>query len=481
MERRHRKLVLAAGLAIGAGSCLMGGAVQAAPAGAVNELTKPDAAQQELWAQERSIAQRAQQQAQTGKVNYQSVPVSELVVNGYKGMGEKELKSLVPEATKSTVNVEQLAKQIQLANASGAMHLSANFRHARGGDGYILTLNAEQRKETHTIVTVHNGGNDYSGNWRTVISFIDGNLSKHADTLGVAYMTSPAGGHLSDVNQAALSYRTPLPRQGDIFNFSLGYSDVELSDLYPGVDLGATGKGLTTSMQYQHNLTYTARSKAAWLFGVNYWNMKNGMKFGGSSLPETKYHLTTGNIFYQRELLRANSALLTKVGFQTNLGTPGGDQAATAGYDDRFVAWQADADYQYRTKGDWIVRARLSGQYSPQQLLPVMQLGAGGRTTVRGFVERAIASDKGILGNLELYTPQFAPGSRFLLFLDGASMQDNYSGSKHQNISSWGVGYRYGNPKNLRVALDYADIIKDMENAADQQHKRWNATVSAEF
>lgn len=133
MERRHRKLVLAAGLAIGAGSCLMGGAVQAAPAGAVNELTKPDAAQQELWAQERSIAQRAQQQAQTGKVNYQSVPVSELVVNGYKGMGEKELKSLVPEATKSTVNVEQLAKQIQLANASGAMHLSANFRHARGG------------------------------------------------------------------------------------------------------------------------------------------------------------------------------------------------------------------------------------------------------------------------------------------------------------------------------------------------------------
>ncbi|MDD7056287.1 MAG: ShlB/FhaC/HecB family hemolysin secretion/activation protein [Selenomonadaceae bacterium] len=173
--------------------------------------------------------------------------------------------------------------------------------------------------------------------------------------------------------------------------------------------------------------------------------------------------------------------MLTKVGFQTNLGTPVGDQAATAGYDDRFVAWQADADYQYRTKGDWIVRARLSGQYSPQQLLPVMQLGAGGRTTVRGFVERAIASDKGILGNLELYTPQFAPGSRFLLFLDGASMQNNYSGSKHQNISSWGVGYRYGNPKNLRVALDYADIIKDMENAADQQHKRWNATVSAEF
>lgn len=128
MERKHSKLALAVGLALGAGSCLGGSWVEAAPAaGAMNELAKPDAAQQELWAQERRIAQKSQP-VKDIKVDYQKVPVTQLIVNGYPGMGETELKKLVPEATQATVNVEQLAKQIQVANASGAMHLSANFR-----------------------------------------------------------------------------------------------------------------------------------------------------------------------------------------------------------------------------------------------------------------------------------------------------------------------------------------------------------------
>ena len=487
MERKHSKLALAVGLALGAGSCLGGSWVEAAPAaGAMNELAKPDAAQQELWAQERRIAQKSQP-VKDIKVDYQKVPVTQLIVNGYPGMGETELKKLVPEATQATVNVEQLAKQIQVANASGAMHLSANFRHARGGDGYVLTLNAEQRKQTHTIVAVHNGGNDYSGNWRTVVSFIDGNTSKHADTLGVAYMTSPAGGHWSDVKQAALSYRLPLAKMGDFLTFNFSYSNVDLSNLYQAGDfnLGATGKGVAEGLHYQRNLTYTSRSKAAWDFGINHWDMRNGLTVNGATLgDETKYTLTTGNVFYLRQILKARNALNAKVGFQTNLGTPGSQyRQVVSDSDSHFVTLQAEADYQYRTPADWLVRARAVAQYTDKVLLPCVQLGAGGRTTVRGFTERAIAADKGILGNLEFYTPEVGPGSRFLFFLDGAALSSNsdYVSDKHQNISSWGVGYRYANRDNLHVAVDYADIIQDLSKGSDQQHKRWNATVSAEF
>lgn len=112
-----------------------------------------------------------------------------------------------------------------------------------------------------------------------------------------------------------------------------------------------------------------------------------------------------------------------------------------------------------------------------------MQLGAGGRTSVRGFMERAIAADKGILGSLELYTPEFAPGSRFLFFLDAASLANNNAYAfDHQNIASYGVGYRYtAKDQRLSLALDYAGILKDLDDTYDQQHKRWNFLMSWSF
>ena len=52
----------------------------------------------------------------------------------------------------------------------------------------------------------------------------------------------------------------------------------------------------------------------------------------------------------------------------------------------------------------------------------------------------------------------------------------------HENIASWGIGYRYNDPqKRWTVAVDYADILKDVEKDWNQQHKRWNMLVSYSF
>ena len=104
---------------------------------------------------------------------------------------------------------------------------------------------------------------------------------------------------------------------------------------------------------------------------------------------------------------------------------------------------------------------------------------------MRGFTERAIAADKGVTGSLEIYTPKFATGSRFLVFLDAAKLSNNEQAGTlfdDKGIASWGVGYRYMEPTGrATLSIDYADPIKDVPDSWQQQHKRWNMQMSMNF
>jgi hypothetical protein len=56
----------------------------------------------------------------------------------------------------------------------------------------------------------------------------------------------------------------------------------------------------------------------------------------------------------------------------------------------------------------WQARLAGSAQYTNTPLLAGEQFGLAGSTTVRGFQERAVAADSGIVANAELYTPELA-------------------------------------------------------------------------
>lgn len=468
-----------------------------AAASATTELSRMNAAQRELLEQERQIASRQKAVAEVAgvKSKYVKVPVSSLVVKSYPGMTEDQLLRVVPEAKKHVVDIHQLSKEIQFINDAGAMKINANFSRD-GAAGYLLTLTAEKVQEMHTTVTVSNTGNDYTGNWRVATSYTDRNLSRAADTLGVAYVTSPSAGHLSDVKQGALAYRLPLGHDADALTFSASYSDVDLGSVdhevtpFGPFDATASGKGFTAGLHYQHHMAYTSREKDGMDFGVNYWNMKNsyGYLLNNKPLdaPETRYDVSTVALSFFHNDRDAAHSLSYQAGVETNLGNVGGDYRDPGyKYNRNFQIYHASASYNYRTPSDWIFAVRGEGQYSNNNLVPALQVGAGGRTSVRGFTERAIAADKGVTGSLEIYTPKFATGSRFLVFLDAAKLSNNERAGTlfdDKGIASWGVGYRYMEPTGrATLSIDYADPIKDVPDSWQQQHKRWNMQMSINF
>lgn len=498
-----RRLAMGVSLTLCAGAWAMMPQVTeaaAAPAAATaaNELSKLNDAQNALLEQEKQIAQRQQAHQEAAvkgaKSGHITVPVSSLVVKSYPGMSKDMILRVIPEAQKAVVDVHQLSKEIQFINDAGAMKIGANF--SKENAGYLLTLTAEKVQEMHTTVSLSNTGNDYTGNWRLTTSYTDRNLTHQADTLGVAYVTSPAAGHLSDVKQGAVAYRLPLGHDTDALTLMTSYSDVDLGSVDHEVtplgpfDATASGKGFTAGLHYQHNMAYTSREKDGVDFGVNYWNMKNsyGYLLNNKPLdaPETRYNISTVALSFFHNDRDASHSLSYQAGIETNLGNVGGDYRDSAyKYNRNFQIYHAGAGYNYRTPSDWIFAVRGEGQYSNNNLVPALQVGAGGRTSVRGFTERAIAADKGVTGSLEIYTPKFATGSRFLVFLDAAKLSNNEQAGTlfvDKGIASWGVGYRYMEPTGrATLSIDYADPIKDVPDSWQQQHKRWNMQMSMNF
>ena len=118
--------------------------------------------------------------------------------------------------------------------------------------------------------------------------------------------------------------------------------------------------------------------------------------------------------------------------------------------------------------GDFQLRGLINGQYTNDMLVSGEQFGIGGMYSVRGFLERELADDRGLSGSVEIYTPELANSLeirgtlRLLAFHDAGTTRRvaPLPGEVHHHgVSSWGVGARYGFMRSLLARLDLAQIL----------------------
>jgi hemolysin activation/secretion protein len=142
--------------------------------------------------------------------------------------------------------------------------------------------------------------------------------------------------------------------------------------------------------------------------------------------------------------------------------------SAASGYKtkDEFTALRFGGSYATAIGGDWLLRVAASGQYAENALPAGERLGVAGSTAVRGFLERAVAVDRGYFANFEAYSPDIAasaglPGNlKWLVFLDTAhGFNLNPSVNQKVNIASVGVGLRYNLKKDVSVRFDVARVM----------------------
>lgn len=127
----------------------------------------------------------------------------------------------------------------------------------------------------------------------------------------------------------------------------------------------------------------------------------------------------------------------------------------------------------FRLKKDWSLWINLLNQLSTQNLISSEQFGLGGYNTVRGYPERYINRDNGIVTNIELRSPTFLLTKKnplniqFLAFFDGGLAWDVHSTPNIKNLkglASVGPGIRFNFCNYIVSRLDLGFRLNEIDH-----------------
>lgn len=144
--------------------------------------------------------------------------------------------------------------------------------------------------------------------------------------------------------------------------------------------------------------------------------------------------------------------------------------ALRPGAKNQWVYLETGLHYYQKLPKSFFMTLFFRGQVSSCSLLPSEQLGIGGFDTVRGYYERVLNYDNGVIANLEVHSPSlnlvplFSKNSAltdsldFLLFIDygwGINYTLLPGEAKQDYLFSTGPGLRYNLDKYLNCRADY--------------------------
>jgi hemolysin activation/secretion protein len=246
-----------------------------------------------------------------------------------------------------------------------------------------------------------------------------------------------------------------------------------LIDLYGGYSYLHANLGFPASGQSGHN----GQASCRYIIPFGFWNLQQRVVFGfdfkrtNNTLAFSELLVRFGKNVNLTQLMMAYQLKKHTLNYQVDLETeffwsPG-----------KLFADQTNQDFsslQPGAKDDWIYnKTRLSylqylphdfslffswiGQISSQTLLPSEQIGLGGHDTVRGYDERQLNYDGGMIFNFEARTPHFPlitairnkkmkDALQFLTFIDFGWGHDKTPVSEEPNndyLMSIGPGLRY--------------------------------------
>ena len=431
------------------------------------------------------------------------IEVTEAVLGKIKIAGNKffdaaNVRASLPLLVEGKVpNLRDLSESVQLVNENPAKQVDVTLGVAAEPDKVDATINVTDSNPSKFILTVDNTGSQSSGDIRTGLAYQHANLLGGDEVLTMAYTTSPDKPKDTKVDVYSLAYRQPLYSWGDSIDVIYGNSNVSTPTPQAtgfGAAFGIAGKGEVISIRWNHLFSrkgeYTSRLVVG--FDHKYFNTRcplagvptsydppNAPGAVPSCIPHTDKPVS---LTYSGQWQGVGFAADYNVGAAMNLplGTkytnPAGTNVdrysyiANRGVPDDFLVVRYGGSYT-KAFGDWQLRGAFNAQFTSDGLIAGEQIGLAGSSSVRGFNERAVATDRGHVVNLEGYTPEFGaglgiPGSlRALAFFDFAR-GDNLNlaaGStlpSTEGISSAGLGLRYSKDKDLSLKLDFAVVTQ---------------------
>lgn len=431
--------------------------------------------------------------------------VGKVTITGNKYFNDENVRASLPNLQEGKApNMRQLSENIQLTNENPAKQVEVTLGVSEEEGKVNARVDVKEEDPDRFYVTLDNTGSRASGYARLGFSYQNSNLFNMDQVLTVAYTTAvdPPGrmkifgnrvfpwdeGSGVEVDIYSIGYRLPLYSLGDSIDFIYANSSTNTPAVSPtlGGGLGINGKGEIWGLRYNHIFPRAGEYTSRLVMGYDRKYLDNTCDLPGISSKTlygtagcTPYTIQPVSLTYSGQWQKPGEAidfyftaaqnLATGADYPFTLGlTPPKDDnySAASGYKvrDDFSAVRAGGSYFAAIGDDWLLRFAANVQYSHSALPVTERFGLAGWTAVRGFNERAVATDRGHVVNLEIYTPDMAvgmglPGSlKWLAFIDSAQ-GTNVGPSLKVGIASLGVGLRYNLKKDISARLDVAQVV----------------------
>ncbi|AYQ30305.1 MULTISPECIES: ShlB/FhaC/HecB family hemolysin secretion/activation protein [unclassified Polaromonas] len=440
--------------------------------------------------------------------------ISSITISGNEHFDEANIRaSLVRLQVGRTPSLGAISESIQLANESPAKQVAVTLAEGDKPGTIDAKVLVTDNKPLRIITTLDNTGAPSSGRWRTGIALQHANLFNRDQVGTLAYSTSPDSPAGVNLRVYSAGYRIPLYAFGDSIDFIYGKSSVNSPSTSPvlGGLLGFTGKGDIYGLRWNHFLGRRGESTAKLVLGLDHKLIDSRCIIGGvtvSIAPPTPpiascvpYTTTPLSITYSSQSEGVDQISGYSIGLSRNL--PSGERYTNVdGRTDRysyltpgnrasrdgFMAARGTASVFKAFANGWQGRLAGSAQYTDTPLVSSEQFGLAGSTLVRGFQERAVAADSGIVANAELYTPELSaslgvPGQlRAVFFIDAGHGSNNKVGNSgvpsSMTISSMGAGLRYVLSRDFSLNVDLARV-NNAGTSVTEKRGDWNAHLSA--
>ena len=418
--------------------------------------------------------------------------IGRVLIDGNKHFDAENIRRSLPTVKEGeTPNSREIARNLQLLGEHPVKQTNVLLRSGAAEGEVDVNIKVDDDKPWRGFLTLDNTGTGETGDYRLGIGYQHSNLFNRDHTLTAQYITSPTDP--DKVSIYGVGYRVPFYDLNSSLDLIAGYSDVD-SGAVQGL-FNVSGAGTIGIARWNYLLPRWGELEQKLSFGLDYRQFDNEVLFAGQNIvPDITLHPVSLAYSGLRRYAAAELSFFGSASHNVPGGNDGGQLAFTLtrpGADASYNVLRAGFNYVRQFQNEWQTRLGANGQYTDDLLVPGEQYGIGGPDSVRGYLLREIANDRGYSGQAELYTPDVAPQLkasddvriRFLAFYDYGSVtrNDPLPGEiAHTVLASTGVGLRLSHAKSFSLRIDVANILKPTPNR-DEGSWRVSAALAIIF
>jgi hemolysin activation/secretion protein len=397
--------------------------------------------------------------------------IGRVSVKNNKYFDEANIRRSLPALQEGrTPNLKAISSNLKQGNENPSRQITMKLQSGEKDDEVDVALDVKDESPWKVMANADNTGTESTGKTHVGVILQNANLFGRDHLASLQYTTSAE--EPGRVKVYGAGYHIPLYGSGDSLDFYASYSNVDSGTVAAGaLNLAVSGKGAVYGARYNQALDKRGELESHLSYGLDVKAFKNSIQLSGAELGnDVTVHPVS--ISYQASLPIKQGEIGGQVTLLRNIsgGSNGGRDAFTLARINSktdYTILRVGGSITRAVAGDWQVRALANGQYSSDALIPGEQFGAGGATSVRGFIEREISNDSGLGVNLEVYTPNLCQRAgwncRLLGFYDSAYVKRNHAQPgelESTSIASTGVGARFVLSTYVNLQLDYGHVLR---------------------